>query len=135
MRRVAMWIVAGTAGAAALLLAGVAGGAEEKVKPGESVHVYDDGSFADEHGKVVFSHLEHKELFGQEKFDCKPCHMTKPPLFEMKKKEGAPEVRVTMKEMTEGKSCGGCHDGKTTINGKVAVSVADPESCGHCHKK
>ena len=133
-KNLAMWIVAGVAGAGAVLV-GVAGGTEEKVKAGESEHVWDDPSFADEHGKVVFSHLEHKELFGQEKLDCKPCHMTKPPLFAMKKKEGEPDVPVTMAEMAEGKACGGCHDGKTTINGKVAFSVTDTESCDHCHKK
>jgi c(7)-type cytochrome triheme protein len=112
------------------------GQAEEKVKAGESVHVYSDASYAEKQGVVTFSHLDHKAAFGQEKLDCKPCHMTKPPLFSMKKKEPG-ETRPVMKmsEMAEGKFCGGCHNGKTEINGKTAISVTAEENCGSCHKK
>jgi len=112
------------------------GQAEEKVKAGESVHVFNDPSYAEKQGVVTFSHLEHKAAFGQEKLDCKPCHMTKPPLFSMKKK-AAGETRPVMKmsEMAEGKFCGGCHNGKTEINGKTAISVTSEENCGSCHKK
>ncbi len=135
MRKSVAFLLVGMVVGAGIALTGPKGQAEEKVKAGESVHVYDDPSFADEHGKVVFSHLEHKEKFGQEKLDCKPCHMTKPPLFAMKKKEGEPRKSATMAEMEQGLSCGGCHNGKTEINGHVAANVADPDGCAHCHKK
>jgi c(7)-type cytochrome triheme protein len=119
-----------------LALGRTPGIAETKVKPGTSVHVYDDPSFADEHGKVEFSHDKHKELFGEEKLNCKVCHMTKPPLFSMKKlKEGEVRKAVTMEEMAEGKACGGCHNGKTEINGHVAVDAQLEENCSHCHIK
>jgi c(7)-type cytochrome triheme protein len=111
--------------------------AASPAKPGESVHVFDDPSFAEEQGKVEFSHLKHKESFGQEKLDCKPCHMTKPtPLFSMKKrKEGETRPTVTMADMEAGKACGGCHNGETTINGKVAFDVASEDNCSRCHVK
>jgi c(7)-type cytochrome triheme protein len=123
----------------ALLTAGVVlhhatARAEMAAKPGESVRVFDDPSFAAKQGKVEFSHLKHKELFGQEKLDCKPCHMTKPPLFAMRKpKEGEVHEVVTMAQMAEGKACGGCHNGKTTINGKVAFDVKSEDNCSRCH--
>lgn len=105
--------------------------AQAPAKPGESVHVFES-----EEGKVEFSHLKHKELFGQEKLDCKPCHMTKPPLFSMKKlKPGETRVKVTMAEMAEGKACGGCHDGETKIGDKVAFDVESEDNCSRCHVK
>jgi c(7)-type cytochrome triheme protein len=121
--------------AAVVVAAGwqVTGLAETKAKPGESVAVYDDPTFATKQGVVKFSHLGHKEAFGQEKLDCKPCHMTKPPLFAMKRP--AARVVVTMAAMGEGKSCGGCHNGKTVINGKTAFDVKAEDSCGRCHVK
>ncbi len=122
--------------AGVLALGRTPGFAETKVKPGTSEHVYDDPSFAEEHGKVVFSHEKHKELFGEEKLNCKVCHMTKPPLFSMKKlKEGEVRTPATMADMAEGKSCGGCHDGKTEMNGHVASDVKAEDSCSHCHTK
>lgn len=103
----------------------------QSTKPGETVHVFESAQ-----GKVEFSHVKHREIFGQEKLDCKPCHMSKPPLFSMKKlKEGETRPTVTMAEMEQGKSCGGCHDGKTVINGKTAFGVASKESCSRCHVK
>ncbi len=114
----------------------VSGQAQDKVKAGESVHVYNDPSYAAEHGAVEFSHAEHKAVFGQEKLDCKPCHMTKPPLFSMKKPEpGETRPVKKMADMVAGQSCGGCHNGKTVINGKTASSVSAEDGCGHCHKK
>ncbi len=118
-----------------LAFLGSSGVAAESVKPGESVHVYDDPAWAAQHGKVVFSHDEHRELFGQEKLDCQPCHMTQPPLFPMRRKPDEPRKAVTMAEMAQGQSCGACHNGKTEMNGKVAASVADVKACGDCHKK
>jgi c(7)-type cytochrome triheme protein len=121
---------------AVVVLGRVIGRAEMPAKPGESVRVFDDPSFAAKQGKVVFSHLKHKELFGQEKLDCKLCHMTKPPLFSMRRpKPGETHQVVTMKEMAEGKACGGCHNGKTTINGKVAFDVKSEDNCSRCHVK
>jgi c(7)-type cytochrome triheme protein len=120
---------------AAVVLGAVTIQAADKVKPGESVHVYDDPSYAEEHGPVTFSHLQHKESFGEEKLNCKPCHMEKPPLFSMKKDEVASRDVLKMSDMAEGKTCGACHDGKTTINGKTAPSVTDENSCGTCHEK
>ena len=110
--------------------------AEAPAKPGESVIVFDDPSFAAKQGKVTFSHLKHKEHFGQEKLDCKPCHMTKPPLFSMKRlKPGETRPKVTMADMAEGKACGGCHNGKTEINGHVAFDVKSEDNCSRCHVK
>jgi c(7)-type cytochrome triheme protein len=136
MRKLVVGALALGIGATVTLIGAIAGQAQEKVKPGESVQVYNDPSYAEKQGVVTFSHLEHKASFGQEKLDCKPCHMTKPPLFSMKKRE-AGETRPVMKmsEMAEGKFCGGCHNGKTTINGKVAISVTSEENCASCHKK
>lgn len=132
-RTVAVALIAGAfAGGVALWIA--AGRAEAGAKPGESVVVFDDPSFAKSQGVVEFSHLAHKAAFGQEKLDCKPCHMTQPPppLFPMKRTTG----KVwTMAEMAQGKACGHCHDGKTTINGKTAFSVASDANCANCHKK
>ena len=126
----------------AVLTAGIAlrhatSQAETPAKPGESVEVFDDPSFAAEQGKVEFSHLKHKEIFGQEKLDCKPCHMTKPaPLFSMKKqKEGETHQVIRMSEMAKGKACGGCHDGETTINERVAFDLELEENCSRCHLK
>jgi c(7)-type cytochrome triheme protein len=62
-------------------------------------------------GKVVFSHSVHGT-------GCGECH---PKLFEKKRSN----LRVSMKAMEEGKSCGGCH------NGKKAFSVT--ANCTSCH--
>jgi len=136
MRKLSVGAIALGISATVTLVGAFVGQAQEKVKPGESVEVYDDPSFAQKVGVVTFSHLEHKERFGQEKLDCKPCHMTKPPLFSMKKKvPGEKRPIVTMEEMAQGKFCGGCHNGKTTINGKTAIDVTSKDNCDKCHKK
>ncbi len=64
-------------------------------------------------GTVVFSHKFHTPLFS-----CNDCH-TK--LF----KADSSNPHVTMKQMENGLSCGGCHDGK------AAFSVTG--SCTKCH--
>lgn len=65
-------------------------------------------------GNVPFSHTFHTGLYG-----CGDCH-TK--LFGTTRSK----VKVTMQQMETGKSCGGCHDGKS------AFSVKD--TCEACHK-
>jgi c(7)-type cytochrome triheme protein len=65
-------------------------------------------------GNVVFSHKFHTGLYS-----CGDCHKT---LYETARSK----VRVTMQKMEEGKSCGGCHDGKTAFSVK--------EKCDSCHK-
>jgi c(7)-type cytochrome triheme protein len=107
--------------------------AHAQAKPGESVIKFDNDKMK-ESGPAEFSHPGHKAAFGQEKLDCKPCHTEPPPTFQMKKR-AAGEARATMADMKQGKSCGKCHNGKTTINGKVAVDVSAKESCVKCHKK
>ncbi|MDD2899529.1 MAG: cytochrome c3 family protein [Desulfuromonadaceae bacterium] len=65
-------------------------------------------------GAVVFSHRSHTGLYS-----CSDCH-TK--LF----KTTGNRVKVSMQVMEAGKSCGGCHDGKTAFDVK--------EKCDSCHK-
>ena len=65
-------------------------------------------------GNVIFSHKFHTALYS-----CGDCH-TK--LF----KTARSTAKVTMSEMENGKSCGGCHDGKTAFSVK--------EKCESCHK-
>jgi c(7)-type cytochrome triheme protein len=105
---------------------------EAKAKPGEATIIFDDLSHG-EQGPVEFSHVAHRKAFGEEK-PCARCHI-KPKLFPMKRKPDEARLVITMKEMEQGKSCGACHDGKTTINGKTAFSVASKENCARCHKK
>jgi len=118
--------------ATALAAAPLAFAEEAKAKPGEAVVIFEDASHA-EQGPVEFSHVAHREAFGEEK-PCARCHI-KPKLFPMKRKPDEARLVITMKEMEQGKSCGACHDGKTTINGKTAISVASKENCARCHKK
>ncbi len=65
-------------------------------------------------GNVVFSHKYHAGLY-----TCVDCHTS---LY----KTIRAKVKVSMQEMEKGKSCGGCH------NGKTAFSVKD--ACESCHK-
>jgi len=67
-------------------------------------------------GNVKFSHKNHTSLY-----KCGECH-TK--IFNTARSK----TKVSMKEMEAGKSCGGCHDGKT------AFSVAADKDCDKCHK-
>ncbi len=64
-----------------------------------------------ETGPVAFSHKGHLRTM-----QCNSCHSR---LFKT-----GPNPRTTMAEMTKGKSCGACH------NGKKAFAVAD---CAKCH--
>ena len=77
-----------------------------------------DKTFATENaGKVVFSHSVHlkKKNAKAPNISCKACHNDA-----MKK-----NVRYTMADMEQGKSCGQCH------NGKRAFALA---KCTVCHK-
>ena len=65
-------------------------------------------------GNVAFSHKLHTGLY-----TCADCHAS---LY----KATRSKVKVSMKDMEAGKSCGGCHDGKTAFSVK--------EKCESCHK-
>jgi c(7)-type cytochrome triheme protein len=80
-----------------------------KCHPTQEVEYTDTGA-----GTVVFSHRIHKGLYG-----CGECH-TK--LYATTRSS----VKVSMKEMEAGKSCGSCHDGKNAISVK--------EKCDSCHR-
>jgi c(7)-type cytochrome triheme protein len=67
-------------------------------------------------GNVKFSHKNHTGLY-----KCGECHTL---IFNTTRSKS----KVSMKEMEAGKSCGGCHDGKT------AFSVATDKDCDKCHK-
>jgi len=72
-------------------------------------------TFIDKHaGNISFSHKNHTALY-----KCGECH---PLIF----KTSRSKTRVSMKKMEAGKSCGGCHDGKTAFSVK--------ENCASCHK-
>jgi c(7)-type cytochrome triheme protein len=107
--------------------------AQEKAKPGESIVKFDNPKMK-EAGPVEFNHLAHKKAFGQEKLDCKTCHVGTPPLFPMKK-QPAGESRFTMEDIKQGKACGKCHNGKTEVNSKVVFDASAKENCTKCHKK
>jgi c(7)-type cytochrome triheme protein len=72
-------------------------------------------------GKVVFDGPLHKA----KGFLCKDCHTPPTKYFEMK--EGVD--MITMKDMSNGKFCGACH------NGVKAFGVEDTANCARCHKK
>lgn len=67
-------------------------------------------------GTVVFSHATHINMKGTAN-NCRACHDA---IFDLKKKK-----HYTMAEMEKGRSCGACHNGKTTF------SLAE---CAHCHQ-
>jgi c(7)-type cytochrome triheme protein len=64
-------------------------------------------------GDVTFSHKFHTALYR-----CGDCH-------ESLYKTDRSKTKVTMQEMEKGKSCGGCHEGKTAFGVK--------EKCEACH--
>ncbi|MBL0226344.1 MAG: cytochrome C [Geobacteraceae bacterium] len=69
-------------------------------------------------GLVIFDGTTHKAAG----FSCGDCH--NPDVFPAKKKGS---VKMTMKDLYEGKFCGKCHDGK---NGFLIK-----ENCDRCHFK
>lgn len=68
-------------------------------------------------GPVTFQHASHLARGAK----CPDCH---PRIFRMQK--GA--AKLSMADMTEGKACGTCH------NGRKAFGVTDGEQCATCHK-
>jgi c(7)-type cytochrome triheme protein len=70
-------------------------------------------------GKVVFDGKIHAD----KGLKCADCHQSG--LFKMKKGAEA----ITMKDINDGKFCGGCH------NGTKAFSAKDAANCAKCHKK
>jgi len=68
-------------------------------------------------GDVVFSHEAHVDGM---QLACTQCH-DKPYL------SAKQHVKVSMKQMQQGKSCGACH------NGKKAFTVKG--NCANCHNK
>jgi c(7)-type cytochrome triheme protein len=65
-------------------------------------------------GNIPFSHKFHADLY-----TCADCHKK---IYETKRSK----IKVSMKKMEEGKSCGACHDGKTAFSVKG--------KCEACHK-
>ncbi len=63
-------------------------------------------------GTVAFSHAKHADSLS-----CDKCHTR---LYATARSKG----KVSMAEMYKGKSCGACHDGKSTF---------DIKNCGSCH--
>lgn len=72
-------------------------------------------------GEVSFSHQRH----GAKVEKCTTCHMK-----DFKMKRGQSE-KVTLAAKQEGRLCGACHDGKTTMRGTVVFAI---DQCDSCHK-
>jgi c(7)-type cytochrome triheme protein len=77
--------------------------------------VYEGG--AEGGGAVIFRHTTHAALSGN---NCTTCHIQ---IFKILHGER----RTSHDEMTAGKACGACHDGKK------AFGITDTESCQVCH--
>ncbi len=77
--------------------------------------VYEGG--AEGPGVVIFRHTTHAPLTGN---NCLTCH---PQLFKLVH----PERKTSHDEMTAGKACGACHDGKK------AFGITETENCQTCH--
>jgi c(7)-type cytochrome triheme protein len=72
-------------------------------------------------GQVTFSHQQHLAKVAK----CTTCHMKD---FKMSRGQSGP---ITLQAKQEGKFCGACHDGKTTMKGTVVFPV---DECDRCHK-
>ena len=72
-------------------------------------------------GQVTFSHQRHLAKVAK----CSTCHMKD---FKMKRGASGP---ITLEAKQQGKFCGSCHDGKTTIGGTVVFPI---DQCDSCHK-
>lgn len=73
---------------------------------------------------VNFPHALHSK-----KLDCKECHGGDKPLFAQK----FSDTGFKMADMYKGETCGACHDGKKTVEGKAVFAAKT--SCMKCHKK
>ncbi|MBF0343093.1 MAG: cytochrome C [Nitrospirae bacterium] len=95
------------------------------VMPGKTIE-YEGGK----DGKVLFDGKKHADA-GKK---CPDCH--KADLFPQMKKG---TVKITMKDLTEGKFCGACHNGKATFNAggkdQPIFNASAKENCSRCHKK
>ncbi len=69
-------------------------------------------------GNVEFIHKPHTD----KGYNCSDCHYNVIP-------SGTSDKRWVMREMDQGKFCGGCH------GFSMAFSVKDPLSCERCHQK
>jgi c(7)-type cytochrome triheme protein len=107
---------------AAVLLAALAapgsapGGAEVKGPPDFQVPRSETSP-----GEVTFSHAAHRTKVDK----CSTCHMR-----DLKMKRGG-SGPITLAAKQEGRFCGACHDGKTTIGGTVVFPI---DECDRCHK-
>jgi c(7)-type cytochrome triheme protein len=72
-------------------------------------------------GPVTFSHQRHLAKVTK----CSTCHMKD---FKMKRGASGP---ITLEAKQQGRFCGSCHDGKTTIGGTVVFPI---DQCDSCHK-
>lgn len=79
--------------------------------------VYEGG--AEGGGDVVFRHTTHVALTQN---NCVTCHIQ---LFKLLH----PERHTSHEEMTTGKACGACHDGKK------AFGITDTDNCQNCHSE
>lgn len=72
-------------------------------------------------GPVTFSHGAHLAKGVR----CSACHMRD---FRMKRGESGP---ITLEAKQQGKFCGACHDGKTSMGGAAVFPI---DECERCHK-
>jgi c(7)-type cytochrome triheme protein len=84
--------------------------------------IFKEGKFSP--GPVTFSHKFHYEKIGQ----CQACHLQ---IFRVRK-----DVAVmTFKNISAGKYCGACHNGRKEIGGKVIFDAHEKRACGRCHQE
>jgi c(7)-type cytochrome triheme protein len=98
------------------LLSGVSGVAQVKSPPDFTFKQAENSP-----GQVTFSHDKHRTKVDK----CSACHMRD---FKMKRGGSGP---ITLAAKQEGKYCGACHDGKTTIGGAVVFPI---DACDKCHQ-
>jgi c(7)-type cytochrome triheme protein len=72
-------------------------------------------------GQVTFSHTAHRARVEK----CTSCHMRD---FAMKRGGSGP---ITLAAKMEGKLCGACHDGQTSMGGVTVFAIED---CARCHR-
>ncbi|MBI2216906.1 MAG: hypothetical protein HYU51_06370 [Candidatus Rokubacteria bacterium] len=72
-------------------------------------------------GPVTFSHATHVPKTGK----CTTCHMK-----DLKMKRGG-SGPITLDAKQEGKYCGACHDGKTSMAGATVFAI---DECDKCHR-
>ena len=98
----------------------LAGAADEK--HGGDI-VFEVGKNKQELVHSIFSHQAHLDAG----HTCKDCHNDT--VFSRERELGV--NKFTMKDVMEGKACGACHDGRTTVKGKTVF--APQKNCTRCH--